>query len=190
MHGHLLLQAIQYQYGQVSSSTALCRRRTSKKDSGTNHRLRAGSIPKGPTSTSKGRRTRQEHQWAISLTNRRRVGGQSRMGGPCLKGCTECRRSSELLHTASSQRGRYKRQAEWLAAHRSPQCWDPTNSSCNQLQAHYHHWSGESHRAGLRWWQGRTGGRLQPAQTRLGYEWSTTLKTENNQNWHRLQKRL
>jgi len=49
--------------------------------------------------------------------NCRRVGGRSRIGSPSLKGCREClisihRRSSELLNTASSQRGRYKQQAE------------------------------------------------------------------------------
>jgi hypothetical protein len=65
----------------------------------------------------------------------------------------------------ASQRRGHKRQAERLAAHWSPECGDPASPSCDQLQAHYHHGSGKSHRAGLGWWQGRKGGRSQSAQT-------------------------
>ena len=59
---------------------------------------------------------------------------------------------------------------------------DPISPSRHQLQAHHHNGGGKSCRAGPRWWQSRKGCRSQSAQTRLDYERSEALETEDNKN--------
>jgi hypothetical protein len=68
-------------------------------------RPRAGSIPQRQPSTSKGRRTGQDHQRAVSVAHWGRAGSCPRMGRSSFAGCAKCgvhlnRRSPELLHTA------------------------------------------------------------------------------------------